>query len=411
MITPSFALTATERVLPKLALDFTIANLDPRITFTRTGATATCVNSNGFIEIKAADTPRFDFNPVTLVCKGLLIEESRGNLILHSQDFASAAWTRTNATIGTSTNSPEGISNGQFLAETTTNGVHRTFVTSSISVANAVSYTLSIYVKGNNRSYIRLGDGNVAGSECFFDISNGTVFSTGAAATATSIVDAGNGWYRCSVTYTTTSTFAAPALFISTDGTTISYAGNVNNGVYIWGAQLEAGAFATSYIPTTTTALTRNADVATMTGTNFSDWYSATEGSLVGDSTFIGSGSAGSNRIVQIDDNTESKRIVLSDTGTGARMIVTDTTAQVDMSVGYGTVPPRKGAVAYKLNNCIVAANGNLSSPDTSATIPTVDRMHLGGASAGSVFGAMYLRKIFYYPQRLTNAELQAFTK
>jgi len=84
MISPSFSLTATERVLPRMALDFTTALLDPRITFTRTGNTATVVNSSGVIAAINADLPRFDFDPTTLVCKGLLIEETRTNLLLNS---------------------------------------------------------------------------------------------------------------------------------------------------------------------------------------------------------------------------------------------------------------------------------------------------------------------------------------
>ena len=95
MITPSFSLTATERVLPKLALDFTTASLDSRITFTRTtGASnpAAFVNSSGYITAATNDQPRFDYNPVTLACKGLLIEESRANLLLQSENF-STTWT------------------------------------------------------------------------------------------------------------------------------------------------------------------------------------------------------------------------------------------------------------------------------------------------------------------------------
>jgi len=87
MITPSFALTATERVLPRLALDFTTANLDPRITFTRALGTATRVNASGLIEAVAADTARFDFNHVTLACRGLLVEEARTNFLWPSANL------------------------------------------------------------------------------------------------------------------------------------------------------------------------------------------------------------------------------------------------------------------------------------------------------------------------------------
>ena len=91
MITPSFALTATERALPKLALDFTTASLDSRITFTRSLGTATVVNSSGNVVTVAADTPRFDYSPITLVCKGLLIEEARTNIVTYSEDCRDTA--------------------------------------------------------------------------------------------------------------------------------------------------------------------------------------------------------------------------------------------------------------------------------------------------------------------------------
>lgn len=90
MSIPSFAPTATERVLPKLALDFTTASLDPWITFTRAGSTATRVNASGHIEPVSADIPRFDYDPITLACKGLLIGEARSNNLISSINFGGA---------------------------------------------------------------------------------------------------------------------------------------------------------------------------------------------------------------------------------------------------------------------------------------------------------------------------------
>ena len=173
MITPSFSLTATERVLPKLALDFTTASLDSRITFTRTtGASnpATYVNSSGVITAATNNQPRFDYDPVTLACKGLLIEESRSNLAKYSQDFSNAVWTLGGATIGSSTTSPDGTSNGQSLMETSATSAHRFYVTSSITVTNGTTYTFTIFAKKNGRDYVRLSDGNVANVICFFNL-------------------------------------------------------------------------------------------------------------------------------------------------------------------------------------------------------------------------------------------------
>ena len=118
MITPSFSLTATERVLPKLALDFTTATLDARVTFTRTtGASnpATYTNSSGYVTAATNNEPRFDYNPVTLVCKGLLIEESRTNVCLNSEDF-STGWSNGGVTIQTNqTTSPANTNTADLL--------------------------------------------------------------------------------------------------------------------------------------------------------------------------------------------------------------------------------------------------------------------------------------------------------
>ena len=200
MITPSFSLTATERVLPRMALDFTTAVLDPRITFTRSGNTATVINSSGVIAAINADLPRFDFNPTTLACRGLLIEETRTNLLLNS------------------------LINGTSLG-------------TQLITTTAVAHTLSFY-----------GTGQII----LTGTSSATVVGTGA--------------YPARQTLTFTPT--AGVLTLTVTGT-VQY------------AQLEVGAFATSFIPTAATAITRNADVATMTGTNFTSWYNASEGSFL----------------------------------------------------------------------------------------------------------------------------------
>ena len=125
MITPSFALTATERVLPRMALDFTTATLDSRVKFTRAANTATVINSSGFVAAINADLPRFDYNPVTLACKGLLIEEARTNLFLYSAEFDNAYWTKTRSSItANATISPEGSLTGDKLVENLDNGTH-----------------------------------------------------------------------------------------------------------------------------------------------------------------------------------------------------------------------------------------------------------------------------------------------
>lgn len=330
MITPAFSLTATERVLPKLALNFTTASLDSRITFTRSGNTATVINSSGVIVAVNADIPRFDYNPTTLVCNGLLIEESRINALVNSL-------------------------------------LDGTSLTTQTVVVTAAARTLSFY-------------------------GTGTIVLSGTA----SATVVGTGSYPSRQTYTFTPT--AGSLILTVTGT-------------VQFAQLELGAFATSYIPTTI-ATARNADVATMTGANFSDWFNASEGTFVAHAS-IPSNGALARRILSINDTTvgESIQLALNSTGTNGYFEMRDNAAiQVSTTSGSFSAGALIGyAFAYKLNNCAVSANAAASTVDTVATIPTVSQMNIG-AHIGSYMNGSVSR-VEYYPQRVINAQTQAFSK
>jgi len=338
MITPSFGLTATERVLPRLALDFTTATLDPRITFTRSGNTGTIIDSSGVIVGINADLPRFDYDPETLVCRGLLIEESRTNALLNS------------------------LIDGTSL------------VTQSVTVT-AAARTLSFY-----------GTGQI-------------VLSGAASATVTGI-----GAYPTRTTYTFTP--SAGSLTFTVTGT-------------VQFAQLELGSFATSFIPTAGAAVTRNADVATMTGTNFSDWYNATEGAIQAEFSFVGYSTANRDRIVSISNSTGTSEIVIlqqTTNGYGRFEVVNSGSNQalldcINTTMVAGTTYKICGA--YKANSFVASGSLGSQATDSSGTVPTVDRMCIGGFVDGTatlVFSG-HMRKINYWPQRITNNETRAFAK
>ena len=287
MITPSFGLTATERVLPRLALDFTTASLDSRVTFTRTtGASnpATYVDANGYVVTATDNQPRFDHDPITKVCKGLLIEESRQNAQIQSSNFTVAtAWQPTTAgsTInGDAAISPSGAQDADF--QFPANGVKDFGVIAASSAWSAATYTLSAFVKAGGFNYVQLlTAGTVSTAYANFDLVNGVVGTVSGGTSA--ITNMGNGWYRVAMTFTANAVTAGWYISPIESATAARVAGATGNGVkglYLWGAQKEIGSFATSYIPTTTTALTRNADVATMTGANFSDWFNLSAGTF-----------------------------------------------------------------------------------------------------------------------------------
>lgn len=410
MITPAFGLTVTERVLPKLALDFTIASLDPRVTFTRTtGASnpATYVNSNGYITTATNNQPRFDYDPVALTCKGLLIEESRANLFLAS---ATPTGTPTNLVQTTPTATPpDGISASvNKIAASAVAGSH--YLQNSITVTSGAAYTWSIFIKADGITSVSILMAQNSSpftnhANIVYDLSAGTI--TSASSGSGTITAFGNGWYRLTATGTTSSTSELYRLSLLNPGA--SFTGDGVSGVLLWGTQWEAGAFATSYIPTTTTALTRNADVATMMGTNFSDWYTASAGGVI--ARVLPSTVSGTRPALQFDDATANEVITLRGITTNPELVIVDggsPQAQIDAGTISANTVYNLGA-AWNTNNCAAAVNGNAAVTDNSATIPTVTQARLGSDGSNYLNGC--LQNLRYWPQRIINAEVQAFSK
>ena len=419
MITPSFGLTATERVLPKLALDFTTASLDNRITFTRALNTATRVNSSGYIETVSSDLPRFDYNPITLVCKGLLIEESRGNIFQYSEDFNQATWTRAEVTVLTAqSTSPANTNTANTIVETAVNADHGVY--DDFNATNATPYTISVFAKKKDRDFIFFSfygnKGVFNGNRVWFNISTGTIATVQAGITAT-ITAYRDGWYRCTATQTAAATAQGYiGIFQSTADAEITYLGDTAKGTYLWGAQLEAGAFPTSYIPTTTTSLTRNADVATMTGTNFSSWFNASEGSFEIDAAFNNM-VATNSYMFNVDDGTVNNRYSFWRWTGNSKLFCTVITsssnvAQVEKAAAIVANTYYNSTLGYKENDFGASFSGVATQTDTSLTLPTVNTLRFSGQDSSNTnpFNGWW-RKLLYWPQKLTSAELQAFSK
>lgn len=413
MITPGYSPTATERVLPRMALDFTTASLDARVTVTRALNTATRVNSNGFIEVVNANLPRFDFDPITLVCKGLLIEESRPNLLAQSSGFNTGSWTVANATItGSATTSPDGTNNASKLAENTTSSTdHPLYTPGATTVTAGAAYTVSFYLKQSERTWAAVGIFDGGWLRAYFNLATGVVGTVAAGTTAT-ITPAGSGFYRCTITRTMATTSAYAGVWTANADNSFSYAGTVGSGIFVWGAQLEAGAFATSYIPTTTTSLTRNADDVSMTGTNFTSWYNQSAGTLV--ARFAPAvANFGANRYpvaISAGASTNAFAIRMS---SGAFLGYCLTAGVNQYFNSAGTASAGVYAIcglSLDSTGGVFSANATLSTPVSSATLPTVDRLALGNFTGGAQ-GAYHIAQIWYYPQRLINRETQAFTK
>jgi hypothetical protein len=192
------------------------------------------------------------------------------------------------------------------------------------------------------------------------------------------------------------------------NGTAI-YTGDGVSGAYLFGAQTETGSFATSYIPTVASQVTRSADVATMTGTNFSSWYNASEGSFV--SQFTTSTISGARTVLDANDNTANESIRLRTMTADPFFTVTDGGVnQADIDAGtVAASTTYKMAGAYKVNDFATSIGGGTVGTDVSGTIPTVNQLQIGNSAAGNRLNG-HIRTIAYYNTRLPDAQLQALT-
>jgi hypothetical protein len=378
-----------------LSLDFTSGNqtLDSRITFTR-ASTATRVNRSGVIESVAINTPRFDYNPVTLAPLGLLIEEQRTNLLLYSEELdtgwtngTGATWQYSSGVSPAGTTTALGVDGLSGFSLTTTAS---TLYRAGTAITGSTAYTFSIYVRTKtgtaNNVILRLSE-------------------TGGNNTVSSAFTVTTDWTRISLSVTS----AAGATSVSALVGTTSGSSNL----YIWGAQLEAGAFATSYIPTVASQVTRSADLAVMTGTNFSSWYNATEGTFFAEVTPMSSDFLANRNIFLASDNTTTNFVGLRYISSGSQIGLGCTISNVSQaslltgSMTAGTT--YKVAGAFKANDFAISRNGGTVATDTSGTIPTVTQVEIGSlASVSST--SQRIKRLAFYQTRLTNAQLQSLS-
>jgi hypothetical protein len=370
--------------------------------------------------------PRFDYDPVTKAPRGLLVEEQRTNLLLRSEEFENASWVRGGVSTVTANAavSPDGtadadkviINNGINLGVGSGAGVRQDIS----KAASAITYTLSVYAKAAELNSVVLflsNGGASASARATFNLAAGTVGSPtmiGAFSGASAMIyPAGNGWYRCCLTATSDTDTSMRDTFMPFD--TVKTQGNGSDGIHLWGAQLEAGAFATSYIPTAASQVTRTADIATITGANFSQWFNAAAGTFVVDVSLNSAPAIATFSLYSASDNTTNERIFVG-TGGGSggniNTVVTDGGVLQAQTVNgsLASAGLHKYANAYALNDFASVANGSAAVTDTSGTLPTVDRLYIGAGAVGTAPINGHIRSIRYYPSRLTNAQLVSLT-
>lgn len=360
--------------------------------------------------------PRFDYDPITLACKGLLIEESRTNLLSYSSQFENTSgWNQTRAfATADSTSSPSGQNDADLLTARTVSygGILRR--ATNISYAVNTTYAMSVYAKAGTATYIgfRMSDESQTAMGLYptFNLSGSGSFSGGTPIGGTivsgSCTSVGNGWYRCVLVYTT----AASSTGGTTDIAIVQSNGNTNytpagtETVYLWGAQLEAGTFATSYIPTTTTSLTRSADVCSIS--SISSFYAGlgtlyVKSQLNGASILNGICGFNTSNTLQIAIN----RLV-----NNTRAITFGATPTI--TINSGTLVSTllvKSAFAFAANDAAFANNGTLSGTSTSVALPSVSAFQIG-SNGGQVIQSGWISEIKYFGKRLSNTKLQSIT-
>jgi hypothetical protein len=399
------------------------AQLEQRSSVTAYTPTTTqpITNYIPVLQTAAANVARFDHNPVTGESLGLLIEEQRTNLLTYSEDFTNAYWSVVGGSIAAnSTAAPDGALTADTYTESTLNEDHRIATASNVSATVGASYTLSVYAKvkpGSAQRFLMLvfNSGFASPTGCNFDLVSGTVGQSASA--IGTITNVGNGWYRCTITPSGTATgslslrIRQASVNTSTNITSpASYTGDGYSGIYIWGAQLEAGAFPTSYIPTVAATVTRNADAASMTGANFSSWYRQDEGSIYVEA--VNPANIAFAIPYDISDGTTSNevRVLSNSVGNSPNFSVrVGAVEQCAIAISHTANTPYKSAAAYKANDFSHALNNVLGASDTSGVVPIVDRITIGSRNFANHLNGT-IRKLAYYPKRLTNAELQGLT-
>jgi hypothetical protein len=364
-------------IKPTLNLDFANSGkLDPRITFTR-ASTATYFDKLGVLRTASNNEPRFDYDPVTLEAKGLLIEETRQNLALWNRDLTNAVWVKTGCSVLKNQVGLDGTVEASTITATASNAT----ILQTISSASNTRIT-SAYVKRVS------GVGAIQMTQ-----DNGATWTD---------IALTSSWKR----------FEVPSASLANPIIGFRIVSNAD-AIAVDFVQHELGPFSTSATATTSSAVTRQADNAIMTGTNFTSWYNQGGGTVyIEGDTSMPTSSFGC--LFCISNGTTSNTIEANVGGANAYVQVKNSTVQADLNLGtFQTNKISKVAVNFSLNNFAACQDSMPIAVDTNGTLPAVDRIQLG--AGGSIFGNPmlngHIRKLSYYPRVSQNYQLQILTK
>ena len=330
----------------------------------------------------------------------LILEEARTNLLTSSEEVDTWFLTRVTVTANNAY-SPTGELTADTVIENTDNNSH--LVKRTLGVESGKTYTASVFVKSAGRTRLKFGFTSAnfpSSTRGAFDLDAGTAVES-----YNTITDFGNGWYRLTATSTADGTGNAQLnIDLTNDNGATNYTGDGTSGLILWGGQVEEGAFASSYIATDSSAVTRAADVST-SALGVDSFYNQSEGTMFAESDYqIGSSGA---RFVGVNDGTINNRHeILANGGLMQAFQVNSGVVEVALSRTAGT----KAALAYALNDYSFSVDSQALVNDTAATPPAVTQMSIGNwyNNSGQING--HIKRLAYFNTRLPDATLQNIT-
>jgi hypothetical protein len=378
------------------------------LTFTR-ASTATRVNAEGLIESVATGVPRIDYTGGG--CGKLLLESQRTNLMRNSEQLNS--WLKLDISVtSNSTTSPDGTQNADTITATGAGSLSH-LIYQNLAFTSGTSYTLSVFAKANTSDYIQLVFAGqlIANSYANFDLSSGTI--TASAFLTAKIENYGNGWYRCSVSATAGASLTnSQIVYLINSGTASRGQSFVQSGesVYLWGGSFENGSFPTSYIPTTTTAVTRLADAASKTG--ISSVIGQTEGVFYVEIAALVNDNSG--RYISISNSTNNNRIIIGfDTASNRIYVYVTSSGSSQVSMFYEVsdiLNFNKVAFKYKVNDFSLWVNGVERATDIIGILPTsLTSITFNSGGGGNIFYGK-MQNLMLFPSALSDTELATLT-
>jgi hypothetical protein len=386
-------------------------NGDGDMTVTR-ATTATRVDENDLVSSVASNVPRIDYTGGG--CPSILLEPQRTNIVLRSQEFDNASFVKNLSSVSANTTTaPDGTLTADTWTGDGVSGVH--YLAQIASATSGVAYTQSVFAKKGTNDFIQIvGPGAIYTTGTVFanfDLENGFLGTIGASATAT-ITDFGNGWYRCTMTATATATVSSNGfqLGLITSATSARRESNsLETSVHLWGAQVEAGAYPTSYIPTTTATVTRNADVISKTG--ISSLIGQTEGTVFMDINW--EEKSGVYYINSISNGSTNNEIYMSFGNSFNNSIRFSISSGGSYSVTFNSSVLTSGrykiAFAYANNDATAYINGTQVFTDNTVSVPSTSEMKFLRANNTSGYSGT-INASALWKTRLTNAELISLT-